>query len=88
MLIKILSITSVVFALGAAVFWGWSALINVPVIYSGFGTLGTQMPDGSNIPGVEPFYTALKLISKLNALAAGCAFVSAITQALTLLPKK
>jgi len=81
---KILSIVSVVFALGAAGFWGWSALINVPVLYSGFGTLGT----GSNIAGVEPFYAALKLISKLNALAAGCAFVSALTQALTLLPRK
>ena len=85
---KILSLVSVVFALGAAGFWGWSALINVPVIYSGFGTLGTQMPDGSNISGVEPFYAALKLISKLNALAAGCAFASALTQALTLLPRK
>jgi len=85
---RILSIVSVVFALGAAGFWGWSALINVPVIYSGYGTLGTQLPNGSSIPGVEPFYAALKLISKLNALAAGCAFVSALTQALTLLSKK
>jgi hypothetical protein len=85
---KILSFVSVVFALGAAGFWGWSALINVPVIYSGFGTLGTQMPDGSNIAGVEPFYAGLKLISKLNALAAGCAFISALTQALTLLSRK
>ena len=85
---RILSIVSVVFALGAAGFWGWSALINVPVIYSGFGTLGTQLPNGSNIPGVEPFYAALKLISKLNALAASCAFVSALTQAMTLLPKR
>lgn len=84
---RILSIVSVVFALGAAGFWGWSALINVPVIYSGFGTR-TQMPDGSNTAGVEPFYAALRLISKLNALAAGCAFVSALTQALTLLPRK
>jgi hypothetical protein len=85
---KILSIVSVVFALGAAFFWGWSAFINVPVIYSGYGTLGTQMPDGSNIAGVDPFYSALKLISKLNAGAALCAFVSALTQALTLLPGK
>ncbi len=85
---RVLSIVSVVFALGAAGFWGWSAFINVPGIYSGFGTLGTRMPDGSNIAGVEPFYAALGLISKLNALAAACAFVSALTQALTLLPRK
>ena len=85
---RILSIVCVVFALGAAGFWGWSALINVPVIYSGYGTLGTRLPNGSNISGVEPFYAALKLISKLNALAAGCAFISALAQALTLLPKK
>ncbi len=84
----ILSIVSVVFALVAAGFWGWSAFINVPVIYSGFDTLVTQLPNGSNILGVEPFYAALKLISKLNALAAGCAFISALTQALTLLPKR
>jgi hypothetical protein len=84
----ILSIVSVVFALGAAGLWGWSAFINVPVIYSGYGTLGTKLPNGSNIPGVAPFYSALKLISKLNALAAGCAFISALTQALTLLPKR
>ncbi|MGA9042415.1 MAG: hypothetical protein WB421_17915 [Terriglobales bacterium] len=85
---KILSIVSVLFALSAAGFWGWSAFINVPVIYSGYGTLVTQMPDGSNIAGVAPFYAALKLISKLNFLAAGCAFFSALTQALTLLPRK
>jgi hypothetical protein len=85
---RILSIVSVVFALGAAGFWGWSALINVPVIYSGYGTLGTQLPNGSDIPGVELFYAALKFISKLNALAASCAFISALAQASTLLLKK
>ena len=85
---KILPIVSVVFALGAAFFWAWSALINVPVIYSGWGTLGTQMPNGSNVVGVEPFYAALKLIARLNAFAAGCAFVSAFAQAITLLSHK
>jgi uncharacterized membrane-anchored protein YitT (DUF2179 family) len=85
---RILSIVSVIFALGAAAFWGWSAFINVPVIYSGYGTLGTQLPNGTTIAGIEPFYSALKTISRLNALAAGCAFVSALTQALTLLPQR
>ncbi len=32
-------ILSVVFALAAAFLWGWSALINVPVLKSGYGTL-------------------------------------------------
>jgi len=85
---KILSIVSVVFALGAALSWAWSAFINVPVIYSGFGTLGTQLPNGSTVVGPGPFYAALAKISRLNALAAGCAFVSALSQALTLLLRK
>jgi hypothetical protein len=85
---KTLTVLSVVFAFGAAIFWGWSAFVNVPTLYSGFGTLGTQMPDGSNVIGPGPFYAALAKISKLNALAAGCAFFSALTQALTLLPRK
>jgi hypothetical protein len=85
---KILTILSVAFALGAALFWAWSAFINVPVIYSGYGTLGTELPNGSNVAGVEPFYAALKTISRLNALAAACAFVSAFTQAFSLLQQK
>jgi hypothetical protein len=85
---RALSIVSVIFAFGAAGFWGWSALINVPVIYSGFGTLGTQFPNGSTVAGIEPFYGALGRISLLNALAAGCAFISALTQAITLIPRR
>ena len=85
---KILSIASVVFALGAALFWAWSAFVNVPTIYSGYGTLGTQMPDGSTVIGAGPFYAALTKISRLNAAAAGCAFFSALTQAITLVPHK
>jgi len=57
-------------------------------LFRGYGTLGTQLPNGSTVAGVEPFYAALKLISRLNALAAGCAFVSALTQAFTLLSRK
>ena len=85
---KTMSIISVVFALGAAAFWAWSAFVNVLTIYSGFGTFVTQMPDGRNIAGIEPFYAALSKISKLNAIAAGCAFFSALTQAITLFPKR
>jgi hypothetical protein len=85
---NIWSILSVVFALGAAVFWGWSAIINVPILKSGYSSLVSVMKDGSTVVGEAPFYAALAKISRLNAVAAGCAFVSALTQALTLLPCK
>ena len=85
---KLLTILSVVFALAAAFFWGWSAIINVPLLESGYGTLGTIMKDGSKVIGTAPFYAALAKISRLNAVAAACAFFSALTQALTLLPRK
>jgi hypothetical protein len=85
---KLCSILSVVFALLAAAFWAWSSIVNVPVFVSGYGTLVTVMKDGSTVPGQDLFFAALKRISVLNAAAAGCAFVSALTQALTLLPRK
>jgi hypothetical protein len=81
---KLCPFLSVVFALGAAICWGWSAVVNVPILYSGYGTLGTVMKDGSKVVGAAPFYAALAKISCLNAVAAGCAFVSALTQALAL----
>jgi hypothetical protein len=81
---KACSILSVVFALGAAFFWGWSAIVNVPLLKSGYGTLVSVMKDGSTVIGEAPFYAALSKISRLNAVAAGCAFVSALTQAVTL----
>ena len=59
---KLWSILSVVFALGAAFFWGWSAMINVPLLKSGFGTLVTVMKDGSTVIGEEPFYKDLCLL--------------------------
>jgi hypothetical protein len=82
------SILSAVFALFAAVLWGWSAFINVPLLKSGYGTLATVMKDGSTIVGEAPFYAALAKISRLNAGAALCAFLSALTQAITLLLNK
>jgi hypothetical protein len=82
------SILSVLFALGAAFFWAWSAMVNVPLLESGFGTLVTVMKDGSTVIGEAPFYKALAQISRLNAVAAGCAFLSASTQAVTLFPRK
>lgn len=85
---KILSIVSVVLALGAAFFWARSTFVNVPIIFSGYGTLGTQMPDGSTVIGAGPFYAALTKISWLNAAAAVCAFLSALTQVITLFPRK
>ena len=85
---KIWSVLSVVFALAAAGFWGWSATINVPTIYSGFGTLGTVIQDGSKVAGTEPFYLAIAKISHLNAISAGCALASAFSQAVLLWPRK
>jgi hypothetical protein len=68
------SIVGVVFALLAALFWAWSSLVNLPVIGSAWGT----------IANLEPFYAALKKVARLNASAAGCAFISAIAQAIAL----
>jgi hypothetical protein len=82
---KLWSILSAAFALFAALLWGWSAFINVPLLKSGYGTLVTVMKDGSTIVGEAPFYAALAKISRLNAGAAFCAFLSAFTQAITLL---
>jgi hypothetical protein len=76
-----------VFAFAAAFFWCWSTKIHVPVLDSCYGTLCTVMEDGSKVNGVAPFYAALANISRLNAVAAVCAGVSAITQVVTLLRK-
>jgi hypothetical protein len=86
--VKLWSILSVSFALGAAFFWAWSAMVDVPLLKSGYGTLITVMKDGSTVVGEAPFYKALARISVLNAVAAGCAFFSAVTQAVTLFPRK
>ena len=85
---KLWSIFSVSFALGAAFFWALSAMVNVPLLKSGYGTLVTIMKDGSTVVGEAPFYTALARISLLNAVAAACAFLSALTQAVTLFPRR
>jgi hypothetical protein len=81
---KVYSILSVVFASLAALLWGCSAFVNVPLLKSGFGSLVTVMKDGSTIVGEAPFYAALAKISWLNAGAAVCAFLSASAQAITL----
>jgi hypothetical protein len=87
-MMKLWSILSVLFALAAALLWAWSAFINVPLLKSGFGTLVTVMKDGSTVVGEAPFYAALAKISRLNAGAAGCAFFSALAQAVTLISRK
>lgn len=66
------SSVSVVFAALAAILWAGSSLINLPVLGSGYGALAN----------VEPFYAAMKKIARLNAGAAACAFVSALSQAI------
>ena len=81
---KLWSILSVVFALAAAVLWGWSAFVNVPVLRSSFGTLVSILKDGTKVNGEAPFYAALAKISRLNALAAACACLSAVAQAVAL----
>jgi hypothetical protein len=64
----------VIFALLAAVLWGWSALVNLPVIGSAYGT----------IANLEPFYAAMKKIARLNGSAAACAFISSVAQAIAM----
>lgn len=79
------TILSIVFALAAAILWGWSAFVNVPLLRSGFGTMISVMKDGSTIPSEAPFYAALATIARLNAGAAACAALSALAQVGTLL---
>ena len=71
---KLWAILSVVFAFAAALLWGWSALINVPLLKSGYGTLVSVMKDGSTVIGEAPFYVALANISRLNAGLRGVLF--------------
>lgn len=52
---------------------------------SGFGALVFRMKDGS-IENPTPFYSALKMVSRLNA--AGCACVSAVAQCIVLLASR
>jgi hypothetical protein len=85
---KLWSIFSIVFALGAAVFWGWSAMVHIPILRSGFGQLVCEMKDGSIVGNEAPFYAAMARIARLNAVAAGCAFASALSQAIALLRDK
>ncbi len=82
------SIFSIVFAFAAALLWFCSTLINVPLLKSGYGRLVTVMKDGSTVIGEAPFFAALGNIARLNAGAAGCAFLSTLTQAIALLCSK
>ena len=74
MMLTVMSGLSVISALAAAVLWGLSSLVNMPVIGSAYGT----------IANLEPFYAAMKKVARLNASAAGFAFLSAILQACAL----
>jgi len=84
---KLWSILSIVFALLAALLWGYSAFVNVPLLKSSYGSLVSVMKDGSIIVGEAPFYAALSKISRLNAGAASCAFLSALAQAISKRPE-
>jgi hypothetical protein len=68
------SSVSVVCAALAAIFWGWSSLVNLPIIASAYAV----------IDNLGPLYAALKKVARLNALAAASAFLSALTQAVAL----
>jgi hypothetical protein len=68
------TVVSVAFALCAAGLWAGSAFVNFPVIGSAYGA----------IANLDPFYAAMRKIARLNAGAAGCAFISALAQALAL----
>jgi hypothetical protein len=70
----IASWTSVVFAGLAATLWGWSSLVNLPIIGSAYG----------GIANFGPFYAGMKRVARLNSGAAACAFISALAQALAL----
>lgn len=65
---------SVVFAFLAALLWGPSAAVNIPLIGSGWGSL----------VGLDAFYAAMKKMARLNMLAAASAAISALCQALSL----
>jgi hypothetical protein len=80
------TILSIVFAIAAAVLWGCSAFVYVPVLGSAYGAIVSRMKDGSTVNGSEPFSAALKKVARLNVAAAACAGLSAIAQAVTLFP--
>ena len=68
------SALSVICAAIAATLWAWSSFINLPLIGSSYGA----------IANLEPFYAAMKKVARLNACAAGSAFLSALSQAIAL----
>jgi len=77
-------ILSAVFAALAAMLWLGSTLIHLPVLDSAWGTLISVMRDGSKENSAEPFYRAMKRITRLNFAAAACSFLSALFQAIAL----
>jgi predicted membrane-bound dolichyl-phosphate-mannose-protein mannosyltransferase len=69
-----ISWAGVAFAFVAAILWGMSAAVNLPVIGSSYGA----------IANLDPFYSALKKVARLNMLAAVFAALSALFQAVVL----
>jgi len=74
MITTLASLASVSLALIAASLWAASAMLNLPVIGSAYGS----------IANLEPFYAAMRRVARFNAGAAACAFLSAAAQALAL----
>jgi len=71
-MVTLISQISVLFALSAAALWACSALVNLPMTVSPFGT----------IENLHTFYAGMKKVARLNAGAAFCAFTSAAAQAI------
>jgi hypothetical protein len=69
---KCISLLSVVFAALAAGLWAWSAVVNLPAVRATY----------EGIKELDAFAAALRKVSRLNMFAAGCAFVSALLQAI------
>jgi hypothetical protein len=72
--VQLLTWISVFLAGLAAVLWGASAAVNLPVIGSGWGTL----------VGLDAFYAAMRRVARLNMFAAASAALSALLQAIAM----
>ena len=83
------SILTAVFAFAAAVFWFCSAVIYVPKLGSGYGSLTSLKKDGSaEKDGGALFFSATGKVSRLNKWAGICAGIAALAQAVTLFPHR
>jgi len=76
MLVRVFGWIGILTGLGAAIFWLWSAMIPIPKI------------DLNWIGEAPLFFGAIKKQSELNAIAAICAAVAVLSEAIVLGRKK